>query len=161
MNKYFIKGTNLQINEGDDLKVVFEKLTKKELELLVDLDVVEAVEPNIVLVALQKLADKANMSILDMDNFIYNLNKMNSWAAFILLLKQVAIIMDKKYPDHIMNANKLFYVSSTNLKVEELPDKAIINPNHVSLFRTIEEAKKAIVEISEYLDYIVADEQEN
>lgn len=157
--KYFIKGTSIQVGKGSDLKVTFEKLTEKELELLVEAGVLNIVEESILEQAIKKLADKAGITLDVMEDFIYTLGCMNEWVATKLLLKQVAIEMDRKYEGHISKCPRLYYVSSHNLSVEEM-STGFYNSDRISLFRSKEEAKEAIKCVREYLGYLL-DEQED
>ena len=157
--KYFIKGTSIQVDKGSDLKVTFEKITEKELELLVEAGVLNIVEESILEKAIKKLADKAGITLDVMEDFIYTLSCMNEWIAIKLLLKQVAIEMDRKYEGHISKCSRAYIVSSHTLSALKV-DPADYKSDRVSLFRSKEEAEEALKCVREYLGFLL-DEQED
>lgn len=162
--KYFIKGTNIQVVKGGDLKLAFDKITAEDLELLTSLNVLEVKEESYVQKAIEKMGLKTGLVYEDMESVLYTIGTINPWNLFQLLLKQVAILMDKKYPDHISKSDHLFYISNMDNQVHELivprGQRNSINYSTISLFRSKEEAETALREINKYLDYL-QDEQED
>lgn len=157
--KYFIKGTSIQVDKGSDLKVTFEKITEKELELLVEAGVLNIVEESILEKAIKKLADKAGITLDVMEDFIYTLGCMNEWVATKLLLKQVAIEMDRKYEGHISKCPRVYFISSHTLSALQI-DPAYYNSDRVSLFRSKEEAEEALKCVREYLGFLLNEQED-
>ena len=62
-------------------------------------------------------------------------------VALNMLLREVAIEIDKKYPDHIEKSDKIYTVSMVNGRITEVPKGTIKNFRHFAAFRTIEDAK--------------------
>lgn len=62
-------------------------------------------------------------------------------VALNMLLREVAIEIDKKYPDHIEKSDKIYTVSMVNGRITEIPRGTIKNFRHFAAFRTIEDAK--------------------
>lgn len=63
-------------------------------------------------------------------------------AALNMLLREVAIEIDKKYSDHIEKSDKIYTVSMVNGRITEVPRGTIKNFRHFAAFRTIEDAKQ-------------------
>ena len=63
-------------------------------------------------------------------------------VALNMLLREVAIEIDKKYPDHIEKSDKIYTVSMVNGRITEIPRGTITNFRHFAAFRTIEDAKE-------------------
>lgn len=62
-------------------------------------------------------------------------------VALNMLLREVAIEIDKKYSDHIEKSDKIYTVSMVNGRITEVPKGTIKNFRHFAAFRTIEDAK--------------------
>ena len=62
-------------------------------------------------------------------------------VALNMLLREIAIEIDKKYPDHIEKSDKTYTVSMVNGRITEVPKGTIKNFRHFAAFRTIEDAK--------------------
>lgn len=60
-----------------------------------------------------------------------------------IMLKSLAIILDRKYKDHISKSDRIFGVSIINGKIGELPKEEIRNYRNFAAFRTIEDARIA------------------
>lgn len=71
-------------------------------------------------------------------NILYNVYPQ---VALSMLLREVAIEIDKKYPDHIEKSDKIYTVSMVNGRITEIPRGTIKNFRHFAAFRTIEDAK--------------------
>lgn len=71
------------------------------------------------------------------------LYKVSPVSAFSLVLKQIALELDKKYADHIRDSKQIFSVSTTNGTIIEIPVKTIRSFRNFAAFRTLEDAKFA------------------
>lgn len=60
-----------------------------------------------------------------------------------LILMEIAFELDKKYPDHISNSEKIFTISMTDGLIHEVPKKMIRSWGGFPAFRTKEDAKLA------------------
>lgn len=80
------------------------------------------------------------------DAFVYRLINIlygvYPQAALNILLREAAIEIDKKYPDHIEKSDKIYTVSMVNGRITEVPRGTIKNFRHFAAFRTIEDAKQ-------------------
>lgn len=90
-----------------------------------------------------KLAEKRGWKPEKMDNFLNNLADINLGAAFSVVLREVAIELDKKYKDHIEKSEEIYCVSLTNGHIFKADKKFIKNFRNFAAFRTIDDAKLA------------------
>lgn len=121
----------------------------KELVELIDsekdktLSTIETSVPMCVGYYIASLAKKAGWKSEKMASYLQNLWNINPSATFSILLKEVAIELDKKYEDHINNCEKLFIISSMDGRIHKVPRTYIKNFRNFAAFRTEEDAKIA------------------
>lgn len=70
---------------------------------------------------------------------------MPDYARFSVILRALAVLIDRKYPDHINNADvdKYFTIDMTNGRVCEVPKGKIKNFRNFAAFRSIDDIKIA------------------
>lgn len=70
---------------------------------------------------------------------------MPDYAGFSVILRAFAVLIDRKYPDHINNADvdKYFTIDMTNGRVCEVPKGKIKNFRSFAAFRSIDDIKIA------------------
>lgn len=90
-----------------------------------------------------KLAERKGWKVEKMSNFLNNLAEINLGAAFQVVLREVAIELDKKYADHIEKSEEIYCVSLTNGHIFKADKKFIKNFRNFAAFRTIDDAKLA------------------
>lgn len=90
-----------------------------------------------------KLAERKGWKFEKMSNFLNNLAEINLGAAFQVVLREVAIELDKKYADHIEKSEEIYCVSLTNGHIFKTDKKFIKNFRNFAAFRTIDDAKTA------------------
>lgn len=73
------------------------------------------------------------------------LNTLPDYIKFEMMLRAAAVLIDRKYPDHINNAkvDKYFTINMTDGKVCEVPKKSIKNFKNFAAFRTLDDIKIA------------------
>lgn len=73
------------------------------------------------------------------------LTAMPGYAGFSVVLRALAVLLDRKYPDHINNADvdKYFTIDMTNGRVCEVPKGKIKNFRNFAAFRSIDDIKIA------------------
>lgn len=71
--------------------------------------------------------------------------KMPDYARFSVILRALAVLIDRKYPDHINSADvdKYFTIDMTNGRVCEVPKNKIKNFRNFAAFRSIDDIKIA------------------
>lgn len=147
MNKKFvIKGTNIPIKEGD--RVTLGNLTKEDLEYLVKTGVLVADDELTLEAVINKLANKLDTKAENVISLLEDLSKVNPTIVFSLLLKETAIILDKKYEGHITESEELYIVSQVDGEVYALD--GYYNSDTISLFRSKEDAELAVSILKPY-----------
>ena len=73
------------------------------------------------------------------------LNTLPDYIKFEMMLRAAAVLIDRKYPDHINNAkvDKYYTINMTDGKVCEVPKKYIKNFRNFAAFRTLDDIKIA------------------
>lgn len=89
------------------------------------------------------LAGKKGWKPEKMANFLSNLAELNLGAAFQVVLREVAIELDKKYEDHIEKSEEIYCVSLTNGHIFKADKRFIKNYRNFAAFRTVDDAKLA------------------
>lgn len=121
----------------------------KELTEIIDsekdkiLSAIENSVPMCVGYYIASLAEKVGWKPEKMAGYLQNLWNINPAAAFSMLLREVAIELDKKYEDHINNCEKLFIISSMDGRIHKVPRAYIKNFRNFAAFRTEQDAKIA------------------
>lgn len=79
------------------------------------------------------------------ETIIELLNTLPDYIKFEMMLRAAAVLIDRKYPDHINNAkvDKYFTINMTDGKVCEVPKKSIKNFRNFAAFRTLDDIKIA------------------
>lgn len=92
---------------------------------------------------LTSLAKKANMNPAEYVCWFKMFSDMYPYAGLAVLLKEIALNLDNKYPDHISKCEKYFVVSMTDGRIHEMPRAHIKSFKNFAAFRTLEDAKFA------------------
>lgn len=79
------------------------------------------------------------------ETMIELLNTLPDYIKFEMMLRAAAVLIDRKYPDHINNAkvDKYYTINMTDGKVCEVPKKSIKNFRNFAAFRTLDDIKIA------------------
>ena len=94
--------------------------------------------------AIQHLANRIGWNKENLEKYLSNLYKISPAAAFEIVLKEVAILLDEKYPDHINNSNEIWVINKVNGEIQKLKDMSKIKSfQHFAAFRSLEDAKTA------------------
>ncbi len=94
--------------------------------------------------AIEKLASKLNWKPEKLLNILDRLKEVNIVATFSFILKQIAIELDKKYEDHIMQSPELYCISLFDGTICKITPIKHGNYSNIALFRSEEDAKTAI-----------------
>lgn len=76
-------------------------------------------------------------------NYLNNVDSVLPAAAFSMVLREIAIELDKKYEDHIENSPEIYVISMLDGKIAKANKAHIKNYRNFAAFRTIEDAKIA------------------
>ena len=91
----------------------------------------------------KNIADRLGWHMSKVKNFIRMTFDCNIASGFSILLKEVAIELDKKYKDHINNCEELYIISTMDGRIHKVPRAHIKNFRNFAAFRTEEDAKIA------------------
>lgn len=104
--------------------------------------------------AIENLSKKTNWKEEKLLNILTTLHLANPWAATQMVLKEIAIELDKKYDDHINKSEKIYAISPQDGRIHEINKKTVKNYKAFPAFRSIEDAKIACSLIKEHLKSI-------
>lgn len=104
--------------------------------------------------AIKSLAKKTNWKEEKLLNILATLHLANPWAATQMVLREIAIELDKKYDDHINKSEKIYVISPQDGRIHEINKKTVKNYKAFPAFRSIEDAKIACSLIREHLKSI-------
>ena len=91
--------------------------------------------------AVQHLANRIGWNKENLERYFSNLYKISPAAAFEIVLKEVAILLDKKYPNHISNSKEIWVINKVNGEIQKLKDMSKIKSfQHFAAFRSLEDA---------------------
>ena len=91
--------------------------------------------------AIQHLANRIGWNKENLEKYLSNLYKISPAAAFEIVLKEVAILLDEKYPDHINNSNEIWVINKVNGEIQKLKDLSKIKSfQHFAAFRSLDDA---------------------
>ena len=104
--------------------------------------------------AIENLTKKTNWKEEKLLNILNTLHLANPWAATQMVLREIAIELDKKYDDHINKSEKIYVISPQDGRIHEINKKTIKNYKAFPAFRSIEDANIACSLIREHLKSI-------
>ena len=94
--------------------------------------------------AIQHLANRIGWNKENLERYFNNLYKISPAAVFEIILKEVAILLDEKYPNHISNSKEIWVINKVNGEIQKLKDMSKIKSfQHFAAFRSLEDAKIA------------------
>ena len=92
---------------------------------------------------IQKIAGKLGWKIEKVYNYLNSVDTILPAAAFSMVLREVAIELDKKYEDHIEKSPEIYVISMLDGRITKINKAHINNYRNFAAFRTIEDAKIA------------------
>lgn len=92
---------------------------------------------------IQKIAEKLGWKIEKVYNYLNNVDTILPAAAFSMILREIAIELDKKYEDHIDKSPEIYVISLLDGRITKANKAHIKNYRNFAAFRTIEDAKIA------------------
>lgn len=153
MGKFILNSNGKEIKLGD-----FVFLTGFKDEVIKKIKVTENVLPHLVDTGIitykpdkediefyvLKIMDKIGWNReKNLKEFFMNIVKILPSAFLSMVLREIAIELDKKYSDHIENSKKIYVISNLNGQIVEVNKARINNYRNFAAFRTIEDAKIA------------------
>lgn len=92
---------------------------------------------------IQRIANRIGWKPQKVEDYLNAIYTMMPMAAFNLVLREIAIMIDQKYPDHINKSEKIFCISPLDGRIHEVCKAHIKNYRNFAAFRSIEDAKLA------------------
>lgn len=92
---------------------------------------------------IQKIAKKLGWKMEKVYNYLNSVDSILPNAAFSMVLREVAIELDKKYEDHIEKSPEIYVISMLDGRITKANKAHIKNYRNFAAFRTIEDAKIA------------------
>ena len=164
---YLINGKEVQI--GDTLTKVSKvkdsffgkgtvienvKVTKDILPNLIEAGIVTTTKPVKSVVKktevpmeleyyIQKIAEKLGWKVEKVYNYLNNIDTILPAAAFSMVLREIAIELDKKYEDHIEKSPEIYVISLLDGRITKANKAHIKNYRNFAAFRSVDDAKIA------------------
>lgn len=92
---------------------------------------------------IQKIAEKLGWKIEKVYNYLNSVDTILPAAAFSMVLREIAIELDKNYEDHIEKSPEIYVISILDGRITKANKAHIKNYRNFAAFRTIEDAKIA------------------
>lgn len=92
---------------------------------------------------IQKIADKLGWKIEKVYNYLNSVDAILPAAAFSMVLREIAIELDKKYEDHIENSPEIYVISMLDGRIVKANKAHIKNYRNFAAFRSVSDAKIA------------------
>lgn len=92
---------------------------------------------------IQKIAEKLGWKIEKVYNYLNSVDTILPAAAFSMVLREVAIELDKKYEDHIEKSPEIYVISMLDGRITKANKAHINNYRNFAAFRSISDAKIA------------------
>ena len=108
------------------------KSTVVESEVLMELDYY-----------IQKIAEKLGWKMEKVYNYLNSVDSILPAAAFSMVLREVAIELDKKYEGHIEKSPEIYVISMLDGRITKANKAHIKNYRNFAAFRSISDAKIA------------------
>lgn len=92
---------------------------------------------------IQKIAEKLGWKMEKVYNYLNSVDSILPAAAFSMVLREVAIELDKKYEDHIEKSPEIYVISMLDGRITKANKAHIENYRNFAAFRSISDAKIA------------------
>ena len=92
---------------------------------------------------IKNISTRLGWKYYEVENTLTMLNAINPAALFSIMLREIAVELDKKYEDRISNSPEIYIVSLLDGRITKANKAVIKNYKNFAAFRTIEDAKWA------------------
>ncbi len=100
---------------------------------------------------INNLAKRLGWKVEKVCNYLNTLTRIYPAAAFSIILREIAIEIDKKYEDHIENSPEIYVISLLDGRIAKANKAHIKNYRNFAAFRSISDAKIAYEVVKELL----------
>lgn len=143
---------NVVVTEAALPKLIEKGIITTSLGSDFDVDKVKPAESHMNLhYYVEKLAKKLNWKVEKVYNYLNTIDSVYPVAAFSMILREVAIELDKKYEDHIEKSPEIYVISMFDGKITKANKAHIKNYRNFAAFRSVEDAKTACSIVREIL----------
>lgn len=99
------------------------------------------IDPNLYL---EHLAGRIHWNVDNLRKYLGNLYTIYPTAVFSIMLREVAIVLDEKYDNHIKDSKEIYVINSLNGEISKVKDlNRIKNFKNFAAFRTLDDALAA------------------
>lgn len=92
---------------------------------------------------IEKIAARLGWKPEKVYNYLNNIDSILPAAAFSMVLREIAVELDKRYEDHIENSPEIYVISMLDGRITKANKAHIKNYRNFAAFRTIEDARIA------------------
>ena len=92
---------------------------------------------------IEKIAVRLGWKVEKVYNYLNSVDSILPAAAFSMVLREIAIELDKKYEDHIENSPEIYVISLLDGRITKANKAHIKNYRNFAAFRSIDDAKIA------------------
>ncbi len=163
--KFYLAGTGKEVTIGDKIYGRFVKgnvttaittiISDTTIPMLKDAGILVTTPPvhtvPTVSQVIERIAERLGCKPQKVESHLNSMATIMPMAAFNVVAREIAIMLDTKYPDHINKSEKIYCISSLDGRIHEVCKKHIKNYRNFAAFRTIEDAKVACGILREYL----------
>ena len=145
-----INGAHVALSEEQTKKIDnFLATLAKEFGIKIDESAEETVVPDCLDFYILSLAKRLNWKPDKVLGFLNKLAEIRPILPFNLLLKEIAVELDKQYAGHIKNSKEIWVVSVLNGSICMVNKDEVTTYNNFAAFRTKEDAKFALKVLAE------------
>ena len=159
MKKLIFVGTGKEVEMGKQIvfyiQSAYGKITthcviisEESLPCLIGEGIIKEVEneeiPTEPYFYIKHLADRIHWNVDNLRKYLGNLYTIYPAAVFSILLREVAIVLDEKYGNHIENSKEIYVISCLSGEISKVKDlNKIKNFKNFAAFRTLDDALAA------------------
>lgn len=92
---------------------------------------------------IEKIAKRLNWKVEKVYNYLNNVDTILPAAAFSMVLREIAIELDKKYADHIQDSPEIYVISLFDGRITKANKAHIKNYKNFAAFRSVDDARIA------------------
>lgn len=107
------------------------------------------------------LAKRMKWKIDNVCKYLDTINSIYPAACFSILLREVALMLDSKYPDNIKNCKEIWTISSVTGKFILLDTETKKHFKNFAAFRSLDDAKKAVSILKNEMNELFGSKQED
>ena len=145
-----INGAHVALSEEQTKKIDnFLATLAKELGIKIDESAEETAAPDCLDFYILSLAKRLNWKPDKVLGFLNKLAEIRPILPFNLLLKEIAVELDKQYAGHIKNSKEIWAVSVVNGSICMVDKDEVTTYDNFAAFRTKEDAKFALKVLAE------------